>query len=451
MRLRTSIFFAAIFGALSVSGAGAGTARDKFVNSLSGFEFGAGVPLMTPLTGYNMFVGYVNKNASTFLGRRFGLRLDFTIPSALRLNGHMNDNGIDGYDLDLRGKVLGFNLNVSDYVDEELKIDYETDDAGNNIAINGVDASISIKNQNMGLLVDFYPFADTWFLGGIRFSGGYYFGELDVRANARTSQDIGFRYAITSGNGGGNNNTGDYIYAKVARGSNLGASFNWKYRGPYAGFGFDLGIFRGFKFFMDAGVVFANTPKVTNKNINDNNVVIQGRYEISGQTYNDDSNMITIVNGMGEENKPDINDIVTETVGAAVHDFLAVHQAEYASVIAQLPPGFFDVIGTNSIETITNDIVNFLNDDTPTGENTEPWITNLIQDHATTELAETIDNVKQEWQDNYEDATAGVQADVDRIWNDYNEHKQDTIDDINDFFKKYHMIPMIKLGFMYRF
>ena len=36
------------------------------------------------------------------------------------------------------------------------------------------------------------------------------------------------------------------------------AKMNWKLSGPYLGTGFDIGVLRGFKLFLDAGVVFTS-------------------------------------------------------------------------------------------------------------------------------------------------------------------------------------------------
>ncbi|MDR2675945.1 MAG: hypothetical protein LBC18_14035, partial [Opitutaceae bacterium] len=49
------------------------------------------------------------------------------------------------------------------------------------------------------------------------------------------------------------------------------ANADWKYTGPYVGMGWDIGIFSGLSFFMDAGVVFAGeSPKLgLNVPIND--------------------------------------------------------------------------------------------------------------------------------------------------------------------------------------
>jgi hypothetical protein len=36
------------------------------------------------------------------------------------------------------------------------------------------------------------------------------------------------------------------------------AKLDWEYRGPYLGTGFDIGLFAGFKIYVDVGVVFTN-------------------------------------------------------------------------------------------------------------------------------------------------------------------------------------------------
>lgn len=401
--------------------------KKTFRQKMSGFEFGVGAPLVTP-TGYNFFVGYANKNATSFWGKRFGIRADFTIPSALKLTGTMSDktNGESGYVLDGRMKVLGFNINLNNNVEFDA---FEADD-GNPISIgqNAVDLSVALKNKNMGVLIDFYPFGNTWFFGGLRFSGGYYLGNLNLSVNANIKNDINYRYSV------GNN--GDFLNAQIVKGSRIGAEFDWNYHGPYAGFGFDLGIWRGFKFFMDAGVVFANTPHVSDKNIHDKDFVIQGCYEINGQPCSGE--MVTIFQGA---QKPDVDTVVHNAMGVAVRDTLNANTATYSSVIAQIPG--FDGIEYSDLG---DDIINYLN-----GDSTAPWINTLLTNNAGDDLEQTISDVKAEWQDNAADATDGIQKKIDQAWEDYEKEKNDAIKDANDFFKDYHMVPMVKLGFMYRF
>lgn len=430
--LRKIISIAVVLGSVCITDAYAAAPKQYNAKYKEGLQFGFGVPLVTPLTGYNVFVGYVNKNASTFLGRRFGWRADFTIPSNLRLNAQMNDNHNDGYDLDLQGKILGMNVELSDFTNKKFTVDYETDDAGQNIEINGLNAELTLKNKNMGLLVDFYPFGNTWFLGGIRLSGGYYIGNLGIDAAVNVNKDIGFRYEVYDGQH-------DYLYAEIAKNSKFGASFNWKYHGPYAGLGFDLGIFRGFKFYMDAGVVFSNAPKVTNNNIKDKDIVIRGCYEINGG-HCSTQEMTTILNGM--DNKPNVDEIVQSAVGSAAHQLLSDKQAEYQGVIDALPAD----IGSINASDLGTDIVNYLN-----GDSTAPWINELLNNYGNEDLANTLENIKDDWKTNAQDATSGIQKDIDDIWADYDKDKKDALDDINDFLQKYNMVPMIKIGFMYRF
>lgn len=444
MQIYTKIFCVAI--ALIVASANVFAATNKKQpkpKKMANYEFGVGVPLMTPLTGYNVFVGYVNKKADSFWGRRFGIRADFTIPSNLRLTGTVSDKTNLGagekpkYIVDAHGKVMGFNVKSSDFKDKPIEIDAIKDDKKQPISIgqDGVDLSLNIKNKNMGILIDFYPFADTWFLGGIRFSGGYYLGDFQISANAIVNNDINYDYEIKSGKP-------DTLHAQIARGSRIGADYKWKYHGPYAGMGFDLGIWRGFKFFMDAGVVFSDAPKITNKNIHDDDFYIRGRYEIrnsDGSIYSSGSNMVDIISG--GSTAPDVDHVVQEAVGMVAQETLNTYASQYSGVIAQIP-GFENV----DYSTLGADVLRFLND-----EGTEPWISELVNNYAGTKLTDTLNDIKSEWEHDAADAKKGIQNDINKAWNDYNKAKNDAIKDANDVLHKYGMMPMIKFGFMYRF
>ena len=465
----------------TVDGAVAKT-RPEYKSKLSGYEFGMGVPLVTPLTGYNFFVGYVNKDANSFWGRRFGIRADFTIPSTLKFKGtlsdsdELSDDGKKQYEINGTATVLGFKLKSSDFTDEKLTIDAFEDDSNYTpgdpdayspvlIGQNAADVSLNIKHQNMGLLVDFYPFGNTWFLGGIRFSGGYYLGDLDISAMATFNNNIDYSYKVDINKvaGGGY----DVLHAQIVQGSRIGADFHWKYHGPYAGLGFDLGIWRGFKFYMDAGVVFAKAPKVSNKNVKDDKLHLRARYEIydsTGASYSSGSEMVDILsNGIATE--PDVDQIVRDTVGMVVRDTLDHYSSDthYSGVIDDFVSGMnnnTDLCPNGNCFTwndlksnfsqIGQDIVDYLYDETSTGANTKTWISTLVSS-AGDDLAETITEIKSKWQESVADATSGIQNDVHDAWQDYSDKKQETIDDINDFLKDYGMVPTIKIGFMYRF
>lgn len=454
----------------TVDGAVAKT-RPEYKSKLSGYEFGMGVPLVTPLTGYNFFVGYVNKDADSFWGRRFGIRADFTIPSTLRLKGtlsdsdELTDDGKNQYQIDGTATILGFKLKSSDFTDEKLTIDAFEDDSNYTpgdpdayspvlIGQNAADVSLNIKHQNMGLLVDFYPFGNTWFLGGIRFSGGYYLGDLDISAMATFNNNIDYSYKvdINKGAGGGY----DVLHAQIVQGSRIGADFHWKYHGPYAGLGFDLGIWRGFKFYMDAGVVFAKAPKVSNKNVKDDKLHLRARYEIydsTGASYSSGSEMVDILsNGIATE--PDVDQIIQDTVGMVVQQTLNAYATQYADVIHEVQTMYGVNIGDVNYSTLGNDVVCFLNgncvDENQNPVPTAEWINTLVS-MGDDDLAETITEIKSKWQESVADATSGIQNDVHDAWQDYSDKKQETIDDINDFLKDYGMVPTIKIGFMYRF
>ena len=102
----------------------------------------------------------------------------------------------------------------------------------------------------MFAVIDFYPFGDTWFLGGLRFSGGYYNGDLKLTAdltakNGVLANDAEFKL-------------GDTWYKYTAGDTKGLALAKWNMAGPYAGLGFDIGLFAGLKIYFDAGCVFTN-------------------------------------------------------------------------------------------------------------------------------------------------------------------------------------------------
>ena len=333
--MKSSIrFFCTIIAStvLITGGAFAKTIPTYEQKKLSGFEMGMGVPLVTPLTGYNVFVGYTNKqNSTTFLGKRLGVRADFTIPTGLHANATISDNPVTKkYEIDASGKILGYKLNMSDFTDKETTVKHQKDSDDIVIGDLGKDfasASFSLKNSNMGLMVDFYPFADTWFLGGLRFSGGYYMGELDLDLNVNINKDINFDYRISNQKEDGEFKYSDKLKVNIPQGTSIGANYNWKYSGPYAGFGFDLGIYRGFKFFLDAGVVFAHAPHISDDNIKDENFRVNACYDVDGTGCSD---MIEILHGV--KTKPDVDELFQKTIGYVAQTVLTSRESEFADV-----------------------------------------------------------------------------------------------------------------------
>lgn len=182
-----------------------------------GLQLGVG---LSATSGLNGFVGYANKNFDSFWWKRLGVRLDFASTSPVK---SLINSGIDSL-MGQDGVDIGDGLTIKDG---------------------------EIKAQHMAALLDIYPFGDTWFLGGIRITGGYYFGELDLQANLAGKidgvPDSEFAFEL---------NGTEYRY--IGNQIHGAAKANWDYRGPYLGAGFDLGLFAGFKIYMDAGVVFTN-------------------------------------------------------------------------------------------------------------------------------------------------------------------------------------------------
>ena len=188
-----------------------------------GVQVGLGVSVTS---GLNMFVGYNNKNFESFWAKRFGFRFDFATMSPIKsklnskINSIIGDEGIE--------------------IDDNLNID-----------------NVSLSAKHFGALVDFYPFGNTWFAGGLRLSTGYISGKMNLDADiygkiadGKIEFELGGRKYYYEG---------DVMYGK--------ANLDWKYKGPYLGAGFDLGIFAGFKMYLDAGVVFTDKSASIDLNV----------------------------------------------------------------------------------------------------------------------------------------------------------------------------------------
>ncbi|MBO4626279.1 MAG: hypothetical protein J5679_03355 [Alphaproteobacteria bacterium] len=192
----------------------------------TGLEFGLG---LSASSGINGFVGYANKKLDSFWLKRLGVRLDLasTTPVKSTINSMIDD-------------YMGDGIEVGDY----LTI---TDG--------------KIESEHMAVVVDFYPFGDTWFLGGWRISGGYVIGGMNVKSMLTGHDDSLAQFAGKEFEIWGTK----YKYdGGDAHGT---AKAKWDYTGPYFGTGFDLGLFSGFKIFMDAGVVFTSKAAELSMNV----------------------------------------------------------------------------------------------------------------------------------------------------------------------------------------
>lgn len=193
---------------------------------LHGVQVGLGA---SATSGLNGFVGYANKDFDSFWLKRFGFRVDFAstrpVKSAINsaVDSAMGSSGID----------IGDNLTINDG---------------------------EIKAHHVAALVDFYPFGNTWFWGGLRLTGGYYTGKLDVDANLSGKIDGlpsgAFEFKLMNN-----------LYRYTGNSVHGTARADWKYSGPYLGTGFDLGLFAGFKIYMDAGVVFTSKTAQLNLDV----------------------------------------------------------------------------------------------------------------------------------------------------------------------------------------
>lgn len=193
---------------------------------LHGVQVGLGA---SATSGLNGFVGYANKDLDSFWLKRFGFRVDFAstrpVKSAINsaVDSAMGSSGID----------IGDNLTINDG---------------------------EIKAHHVAALVDFYPFGNTWFWGGLRLTGGYYTGKLDVDANLSGKIDglpsDAFEFKLM-----------ENLYRYTGNSVHGTARADWKYSGPYLGTGFDLGLFAGFKIYMDAGVVFTSKTAQLNLDV----------------------------------------------------------------------------------------------------------------------------------------------------------------------------------------
>ena len=182
-----------------------------------GIQLGVGV---SATGGLNGFVGYMNKSFDSFWAKRFGIRFDFATTKPMK---SLFNDAVDA----LAGSDGG-------EVSDTLTID-----------------SINVSAQHFAALLDFYPFGDTWLLGPWRISTGYYFGDMTATADVAShidGVDSGYRDFELM----------DNQFRYLGDSVNGTATFDWDYRGPYLGTGFDFGFLGNFKIYLDAGFVFTN-------------------------------------------------------------------------------------------------------------------------------------------------------------------------------------------------
>ena len=236
----------------------------------SGLELGVGV---SATSGLNGFVGYANKNFESFWWKRLGVRFDFASTSPIKSS---IDSLIDSY--------MGNGIEVGDH----LTI---TDG--------------KIESQHFAAMVDFYPFGNTWFFGGWRISGGYVFGEMNVDTMLTGSDET------LSALAGKRFQLGDHIWEYTGGDVHGTANAKWDFSGPYIGTGFDIGLFRGFKIFMDAGVVFTSKAAQLGLDIPYDNVAAL-RYSNDGGSSWQSMTIPAEYAGVVAQLQNDIDDTISE-------------------------------------------------------------------------------------------------------------------------------------------
>jgi hypothetical protein len=238
--------------------------KNEKTSFLHGLQIGVGASVTSGLNG---FIGYANKDFDSFWAKRLGVRFDFGTMAPIKNK---------------------FDETINDIIDDEIEI-------GDSLAV----SNFELDAQHYAALLDFYPFGDTWFLGGWRLTGGYYFGELNMNAQISGAVD-------EFGAGSYEFELGEYDFRYLGNSVRGTAEFDWNYRGPYLGTGFDFGLFAGFKIYFDAGVVFTNKTAQLELNIPFENLQMM----------------------QGGEWKPVDNAAIKDTVGNIIEDTLADAQSE---------------------------------------------------------------------------------------------------------------------------
>jgi len=386
-----------------------------------GWQMGLAVPLApAPLGSVSGFIGHANKNASGFWKKRIGYRVDFAFSTPLSIKGYIEDDKPH-----LQRSMLGFtrNITLGDRIDP-IRISDDLDGAVANI--DGINGMLYWESRHLGGLIDFYPFGNTWFAGGWRISGGYYTGKTGISLTANLPNnfpnDDGFAVEII----------GDiYARARIKAGTKIGGRINWNYHGPYAGLGFDLGLYRGIKLFTDFGVVFANAPR-----LRDNNLYIPERNfqaciadgtDCTGGGWID----IDILDPNATRDGL-LAQVILGLQAACRNEHCYFGGVDYSYVVDQIPTDVTDVF---------NQVVGWLNDDDPRPS----WVDSLINVDQSGSLAEIILDV--------EKAALGQLSyfDLSRLTDEYLRIRRDAVNDVNDALKDFRFVPMIRLGVMYRF
>ncbi|MCL2439261.1 MAG: hypothetical protein FWD15_01990 [Alphaproteobacteria bacterium] len=229
-----------------------------------GIEIGAGLGVPT---GLNIRLGYRHPYSNSFWKNRFGYRLDY--------------NTIDPVWNRFEARV---NERIQDEVEKEVN---GRDDLVEGIIFDNASARADVKGRQIGALIDFRPFGYTWGLGGLRLTGGYYFGNMELRATVDTPDimvEQNFEAELELA-GGGNATVMAHVAGDIVGIDSVKAGIRLNARGPYLGVGWDIGLIPFMRdtlhLTIDAGVVFskqhvvfASIPEFGASNINNTDIRI---------------------------------------------------------------------------------------------------------------------------------------------------------------------------------
>jgi hypothetical protein len=399
--------------------------KDKWY---SGAEIGVSSALTLPLSGIGGFVGYADR-ANDWLGRNIGARLDFQIP--LKASGDMKvvNKGADTAGVNTFALLGGSSV----YIESD--------------GIKGGD--FELEHLNMGGVIDFYPFddGDGW-LGGLRVSAGYYAGRMNIDAIAKCLDGSTDEASIQFRGTYGSPAPGDLINVRFGNDYKFRKSFQWRYDGPYFGVGYELGAWRGIKFFADAGVVLISGQSVSEKS--DINLAIDSCVKVSGGNCAVLGG-VDIVSAIGSLIADEIENKMNSAAGGT--GFSTAQQALFNQYCPGKPSAC-----TNVHDLLKNDLKRFLssNQDPTTwsGFNASNWL-GIVFSTAAAHSPDTMP---------YEPMLGALSANLNNPSSQYSKailqqeiddaraaHENEIITHSEISLKDTKFMPMIKLGVMYRF
>jgi hypothetical protein len=150
----------------------------------------------------------------------------------------------EGFAVVAKGSTLGFGLDISKAFSERwaTRISMNGISFDRDIRETDVEYDADVDLRTVGLLLDWHPGGHAF-----RISAGVYYNGNEARASARPT---GGSFRI---------NGRDYAAAEIA---SLDGTIDFRAAAPYVGIGFGNAGKRGFKFSIDIGALYQNSPRV---------------------------------------------------------------------------------------------------------------------------------------------------------------------------------------------